>query len=241
MPVPQRYEVNLLNQSRIMSLPGLKKKCQWVPLVYQVKGKLHGMEYESYVTWPQIHSDLQSVQFSHSVVSDSLRPHESQHATPLCPSPSPGVHSNSRPSSRWCHPAISSSVIPFFLLLLIPPSIWVFTWDYYINLTGNHFTVYIGSPYCTIYINTIHIIHHIHQFSFVSYASIKLKKIFFSLKVVSQHHSNFSSYSLLPLSITRSFRQKVLLLFGASLIPTTTYPVMRHGKMCILSLLLSCK
>jgi len=54
-----------------------------------------------------------SVQFSHSVVSDSLRPHESQHARPPCPSPTPGVHSNSRPSSRWCHPAISSSVVPF--------------------------------------------------------------------------------------------------------------------------------
>ena len=54
-----------------------------------------------------------SVQFHHLVVSDSLRPHESQHARPPCPSPSPGVHSNSRPSSRWRHPAISSSVIPF--------------------------------------------------------------------------------------------------------------------------------
>ena len=54
-----------------------------------------------------------SVQFSHSVVSDSLRPHESQHARPPCPSPTPGVHSDSRPSSHWCHPAISSSVISF--------------------------------------------------------------------------------------------------------------------------------
>jgi len=54
-----------------------------------------------------------SVQFSRSVVSDSLRPHESQHARPPCPSPTPGVHSNSCPSSRWCHPAISSSVVPF--------------------------------------------------------------------------------------------------------------------------------
>ena len=54
-----------------------------------------------------------SVQFSHSVVSDSLWPHESQHARPPCPSPTPGVHSNSCPSSRWCHPAISSSVAPF--------------------------------------------------------------------------------------------------------------------------------
>ena len=54
-----------------------------------------------------------SVQFSRSVVSDSLPPHESQHARPLCPSPTPRVHSDSRPSSQWCHPAISSSVIPF--------------------------------------------------------------------------------------------------------------------------------
>ena len=54
-----------------------------------------------------------SFQFSRSVVSDSLRPHELQHARPSCPSPTPGVHSNSRPSSRWCHPAISSSVVPF--------------------------------------------------------------------------------------------------------------------------------
>ena len=54
-----------------------------------------------------------SIQFSCSVVSDSLWPHESQHARPPCPSPTPGVHSNSCPSSRWCHPAISSSVLPF--------------------------------------------------------------------------------------------------------------------------------
>ena len=56
---------------------------------------------------------LSSVQFSHSVVSDSLRPHELQHARPPCPSPTPGVYSNSCPTSRWCHPAISSSVVSF--------------------------------------------------------------------------------------------------------------------------------
>ena len=61
----------------------------------------------------QFECSLSSVQFSHSVVSDSLKPHESQHARPPCPSPSPGVHSDSRPSSWWCHPSISSSVIPF--------------------------------------------------------------------------------------------------------------------------------
>ena len=54
-----------------------------------------------------------SIQFSCSVVSNSLRPHESQHARPPCPSPTPRVHSDSRPSSQWCHPATSSSVVPF--------------------------------------------------------------------------------------------------------------------------------
>ena len=63
--------------------------------------------------WKPCLWQLISVQFSRSVVSDSLRPHESQHARPSCPSPNPGVHSDSCPSSRWCHPAISSSVAPF--------------------------------------------------------------------------------------------------------------------------------
>ena len=69
-----------------------------------------------------------SVQFSsvHSVMSNSLRPHELQHARPPCPSPTPGFYSNSCPSKRWCHPAISSSVVPL-LLLPIPPSIRVFS------------------------------------------------------------------------------------------------------------------
>ena len=58
-----------------------------------------------------------SVQFSCSVVSDSLWPHEPQHTRPPCPSPTAGVHSDSHPSSQWCHPAISSSVVPFFSYL----------------------------------------------------------------------------------------------------------------------------
>ena len=56
---------------------------------------------------------LNSAQLSHSVMSDSLRPHEPQHASPPCPSPTPRVHPNSCPLSWWCHPSISSSVIPF--------------------------------------------------------------------------------------------------------------------------------
>ena len=54
-----------------------------------------------------------SVQFSHSVMSDSLQPHGLQHSRPPCPSPTPGVYSNSGPLSQWCHPTISSSVVPF--------------------------------------------------------------------------------------------------------------------------------
>ena len=64
------------------------------------------------VQWRNM-AEKYSVQFSRSVMSDSLRAHESQHARSPCPSPTPGVHSNSRPSSWWCHPAISSSVVPF--------------------------------------------------------------------------------------------------------------------------------
>jgi len=76
-----------------------------------------------------------SVQFTCSVMSDSLRPHESQHARPPCPSPTPRVYSNSCPSSQWCHPAISSSVIPFSSCpQFLPasesfPMSQLFTWD----------------------------------------------------------------------------------------------------------------
>ena len=57
--------------------------------------------------------DVSSIQFSHLVVSDSLRPHGPQHARPPCPSPTPRVHPNPRPLNQWCHPTISSSVVPF--------------------------------------------------------------------------------------------------------------------------------
>ena len=60
-----------------------------------------------------VYEVFSSVQFSRSVVSDSLQPHESQYTRPPCPSPTPGVYPNSCPSSWWCHPAISSSVVPF--------------------------------------------------------------------------------------------------------------------------------
>ena len=68
-----------------------------------------------------------SVQSSHSVVSNSLRPRKPQHARPPCTSPTPGVYPNPCPLSRWCHPAISSSVGPFSSYPQIPPSNRVFS------------------------------------------------------------------------------------------------------------------
>ena len=70
------------------------------------------MKMKSQTAWNKSNS-FSSVQFSHSVVSNSLQPHGLQHARPPCPSPTPGACSDSCPSSRWCHPTISSSVVLF--------------------------------------------------------------------------------------------------------------------------------
>ena len=80
--------------------------------------QMHGERFKNIVSWIA----FSSVQFSHSVVSDSLWPHEPQHARPPCPSPTPVVHPNPCPSSWWCHPTISSSVIPFSCLQSFPAS-----------------------------------------------------------------------------------------------------------------------
>ena len=70
------------------------------------------IERSNYISWRKQDFNM-SLQFSRSVVSDSLRPHEPQHTRPPCPSPTPRVFPNPCPLSRWCHPAISSSVVPF--------------------------------------------------------------------------------------------------------------------------------
>ena len=75
--------------------------------IFPAQGSKPGLLHCRQILYQLSHS---SVQFSHSVVSDSLRPHESQHTRPPCLSPTPGVHSDSCPSSQWCHPA---SVVPF--------------------------------------------------------------------------------------------------------------------------------
>ena len=69
-----------------------------------------------------------SVQFSRSVVSNSLRPHELQHARPPCSSPTPGVHPNPCPLSWWCHPTISSSVVPFSSCPHLSQHLGLFQW-----------------------------------------------------------------------------------------------------------------
>ena len=68
---------------------------------------------QKFKVWEKIPLFFSSVQFNHSVVSDSLWPHEPQHARPPCPSLTPRVHPNPYPLSWWCHPTISSSVVPF--------------------------------------------------------------------------------------------------------------------------------
>ena len=73
----------------------------------------HRFSKSGYVFGWRFQCIFSSVQFSHSAVSNSFRPHESQHAGPPCPSPTPRVHPNSCASSQWCHPAISTSAVPF--------------------------------------------------------------------------------------------------------------------------------
>ena len=77
-----------------------------------IKG-LHKLSTHSWLSGTKNYAHASSVHFSRLVMSDSLRPHESQHARAPCPSPTPGVHSEPHPSSQWCHLAILSSVIPF--------------------------------------------------------------------------------------------------------------------------------
>ena len=83
------------------------------PFVFKIVFLFCDLEQHKFPKWNLGSIQFSSVQFSCSVVSDSLRPHESQHTRPPCPSPTLWVHSNSCPSNQWCHPAISSSVVPF--------------------------------------------------------------------------------------------------------------------------------
>ena len=86
-----------------------KNEIKWKTMIEDINKDLYGMRW-----WTDIRQSFsEGVQFSRSVMSDSLQPHRQQHTRPPCPSPTPGVYPNSCPLSRWCHPTISSSVIPF--------------------------------------------------------------------------------------------------------------------------------
>ena len=85
----------------------------WWAAIYTVAQSRTRLKWLSSSTANRKHKVLSSVQLNCSIMSNSLRPHEPQHARPPCPSPTPRVYSDSRPLSPWCHPAISSYVIPF--------------------------------------------------------------------------------------------------------------------------------
>ena len=107
------------NQNIITGCVKIKNWCPKREITSGTRKELQGRIYYKTVSlkWRTKSAQWMNVkirhQFSHSVVSDSLRPHESQHARPPCPSPTPRVHPNSCPSSWWCHQAILFSVTPF--------------------------------------------------------------------------------------------------------------------------------
>ena len=85
-----------------------------LPSCKYISSSQHCICCEDPILYPQhLEEGRVSGQFGHSVVSDSLQPHGLQHTRPPCPSPTPGAYSNSCPSGWWCHPTISSSVVPF--------------------------------------------------------------------------------------------------------------------------------
>ena len=89
----------------------------------------HHQQQQSFVYfWGRPRDQRWEVQFSRSVVTDSLWPHESQHTKPPCPSPNLGIHPNPCPLSRWCHPTISSSVIPSPLTFNLSQHQGLFKW-----------------------------------------------------------------------------------------------------------------
>ena len=129
-----------------------------------------------------------SVQFSCSVVFDSLRLHELQHARPPCPSPTPRVYSSSYPSSQWCHPAILSSVVPFSSC---PPSLPASeTWKFFVIFIITHTTVYLLCAYS-----------HVWVFGLVPTSLFWFVILSFSLSV----HFNLSFHLLKSFSFTGFF------------------------------------
>ena len=113
--LPSTWDINVHTKFRVgmpLNLITLVNIWHLIFLPSGSSGSAWPLESSSYLP-KHITVVFSSVQFSHSVVSDSLRPHEPQHTWPPCPWPTPGVHTNPCPLIQWCHLTISSSVIPF--------------------------------------------------------------------------------------------------------------------------------
>ena len=117
VPVPYRVtspgNVLFLLIQRLWSLDELDEQRQILPFVVLLFSALFRSTFQMHYSTVLNTLQVSSVQFSRSVISDSQRPHEPQHARPPCPSLTPGVHPNPYPLSQWCHPTISPSVSPF--------------------------------------------------------------------------------------------------------------------------------
>ena len=125
-----------------------------------------------------------SVQFSRSVMSDSLGPHESQHARPLCPSLTPGVRSDSRPLSRWCHPTISSSIVPFSSRLQSFPELGSFPVSQFFASGGQRIGASASTPMTPM---------NIQDWFLLGLTGFDLLAILGTLKRLLQHHSSKAS------------------------------------------------
>ena len=139
---------------------------------------------ESYVIHVSINHMLwefieRSVQFSCSVMSNSLQPHEPQHARPPCPSPTPRVHPNPCPLCQWCHPTISSSVIPFSSCPQSFPASGSFQMSLYIYIY-----IYLTHPYILI---TAGKVLHFPMYCFSDISQILMWSAFLVLKQIARH------------------------------------------------------
>ena len=108
-----RHINNLRHADDTILMAEVEEELKSLLMKVKVESEKAGLKLNTQKTKIMASSPISSVQFSRLVKSDSLRLRESQHARPPCPSPTPGVHPNSCPSSRLCYPAISSSVVPF--------------------------------------------------------------------------------------------------------------------------------
>ena len=141
-------------------------------------------------------------------MSDSFRPHESQHARPPCPSPTPGVHSDSRPLSQWCHPAISSSVVPFFSCLQSFPASGSFPMSQLFSSGGQS----IGASASTSVLPMIYSGHYMWN---KQKKTLKVERRHFSLGrtagSVEQHDGEFSGFSFcLKYSMDIELKQPII-------------------------------